>query len=202
MTRKNFFSYYNENKYRLLFRWIDIEKVKFIKNLVKNSNRLKILDLGTGDSSILNTIRQHKFFAGDINFSLLKLCKSKNPFVYCCQFDGDYSLPFKDKTFDIILSVDSIEHIKFPHNLVSESKRLLKPNGSFIVFTPPYDSVQWVIAEKFHNLITQSNSDHITPFTRESLQFLLQTYFSNVTIKKMNCGLTLCGVAREISRKD
>lgn len=198
MTRKDFFDYYFKKKYRFLFRWIDIRKISVLKKIIcSKNNSLKVLDVGSGDAGVLKKCGFKRFFVGDINFALLKLCNRKSPIASCCQFDADKSLPFKDGVFDVVVSIDSIEHMKFPRNLVGEFARVLKTGGVLVIFTPPYDSVQWVVAEKIHKIITQSNADHISPFTRESLRFLLKTYFPKVHIRRLNFGLTMCGIARK-----
>ncbi|MCS7071715.1 MAG: class I SAM-dependent methyltransferase, partial [Anaerolinea sp.] len=46
------------------------------------------------------------------------------------------NLPFSDRTFDVICSFETIEHVPDAHRFLSEVRRLLAPGGVFIVSTP------------------------------------------------------------------
>ena len=50
---------------------------------------------------------------------------------------GDaHGLPFGSDMFDIVISSDSLEHFTQPIVALSEARRVLKPNGSLIVWVP------------------------------------------------------------------
>ncbi|HVR38927.1 MAG TPA: class I SAM-dependent methyltransferase [Thermoanaerobaculia bacterium] len=48
-----------------------------------------------------------------------------------------HHVPFADASFDIILCLDTIEHVPQPHLLGKEIMRILKPGGICMITTPP-----------------------------------------------------------------
>ena len=48
-----------------------------------------------------------------------------------------HALPFKDNSFDIVLSLETLEHIPDPPLFLSEIRRVLKANGKLVMSLPP-----------------------------------------------------------------
>jgi SAM-dependent methyltransferase len=64
------------------------------------------------------------------------------------QIQGDgQSLPFGDQSFNTVISIDVLEHVRHPWKMFTEIKRVLVPGGRLILITPfffwaheePYD---------------------------------------------------------------
>ena len=89
---------------------------------------------------------------------------------------------------------DTIEHSESPRTIVAEVRRLLAPGGVFVVFTPPYDTLAWLVGERIHRILTHRPADHISPFTRESLVHLLRSNFTEWEVGIVNFGLTMYGI--------
>jgi len=49
---------------------------------------------------------------------------------------GEYSLPFDDETFDIVMSANTWEHCRNPFRLCAEMARVLKTGGKMLVCAP------------------------------------------------------------------
>lgn len=195
--RKNFSEYYNQRNLASCCRWIDKKKKKFLQHILATAPTSSlILEIGPGAGTILSAFTEKFHIVGlEINPVLLKKCQKKG--FLCIQGNGDFCLPFKNESVHILIAIDAIEHIQYRHNFLKEAYRVLKKEGRIIIFTPPYDSMVWILAEKIHNWVLQTHSDHVSPFTQESMYMLLSTYFSNVNIIKTNFSLTMIGVGEK-----
>ncbi len=80
----------------------------------------------------------------------------------------DSDLP--DASFDLVVSVEVIEHVEADAKFVSEIARVLKPGGTFLLTTPNGDWVE------------NKNPDHKRHYHKTELQRLLEESFSDVQI--------------------
>jgi ubiquinone/menaquinone biosynthesis C-methylase UbiE len=194
--RESFSGYYDRPTYDALFRWIDIRKISVIRNAIAGLDPgARILDLGCGSGKILSRIARpdDTAIAGDIDLSLLQGARARGATPIRTDFDA--TLPFPDRSLDAALIIDALEHTESPRRIIGELHRVLRPQGILIVFTPPYDSHAWIAAEKVHNTITRRRSDHISPFTRESLEYAVSRWFARYRVGRVNLGLSMYAVA-------
>lgn len=111
------------------------------KNRNQNSTELVILEIGASSGEYLSFIRNRnwqKYVALDIqpgktNPVLMKRLKAEGiTFI-----KGDVSnLPFKNHTFDQILSLCVFAHLENPIQAMGEVYRVLKPGGEFVCVLP------------------------------------------------------------------
>ncbi|MFA5118627.1 MAG: class I SAM-dependent methyltransferase [Candidatus Omnitrophota bacterium] len=80
-------------------------------------------------------------------------------------------LPFRDNSFDTVLSIQALEHVRRPQVLFREAYRVLKKGGCLILTAP----MDWGIHEAPHDYYR---------FTRYGLSYLAATAgFTQVTVK-------------------
>lgn len=57
-------------------------------------------------------------------------------------------LPFEDESFDLVVSFETIEHVKDPEAMLAELRRVLTPSGLLVISTPNND--EYLIDNEFH----------------------------------------------------
>lgn len=109
--------------YNLRYSRIQREKYRIALKGIKLGG--KILDLGAG-TGLLSEFLGTKLISADISLNMLSQCKSNS-----VQTTAE-SLPFKDKSFDAVVSFSALMNFENPENALKEVRRVLKKDGIFI----------------------------------------------------------------------
>lgn len=107
------------------------EALTELSHKYKELKRFCDLGCGSGERTILFCGKNRDIIGIDIKNYMSDFYK-RFKFIEKDIFDS--GLP--DKSFDIILSFDVIEHMDNPNKILKEMKRLLKKNGIIILSTP------------------------------------------------------------------
>jgi ubiquinone/menaquinone biosynthesis C-methylase UbiE len=89
------------------------------------------------------------------------------------------ALPFQSKCFDVVVSFETIEHLKTPEIFLSECRRVLKKGGLFICSTPNKQ-----VTSPFS--IEPVNPFHSHEFYAEEFCGLVKSEFSEVMLYGQN----------------
>jgi len=109
-----------------------------LRQYLPNKNQLEILDVGCGTGSTLKELEKHGHAIGvdvseeAVRFSKLRGCTN----VY--RIDGE-GLFFEDEMFDLLVSLDVIEHITDDCAALSEYYRITKHSGILLLTVPAYN---------------------------------------------------------------
>ena len=87
------------------------------------------LEVGSGGGLVTKSY-QGTIVCTDISFGMCKEAKTIHKLVVCCDAE---KLPFKESTFDGIISTEMIYYLDNPENFISCSHRILKPQGKFLI---------------------------------------------------------------------
>lgn len=180
MNRENFYDTIAEDFDSIMNmydtnRRIEVIFQDFLGNVNLEGKSLLDAGCGTGLFTTKAVERGALVTSIDISPKLVEITKRKNPAVTAIAA-SIMELPFEDKSFDIVMSSDVIEHTPDPYVSTKEMIRVLKPGGKLCVTVPNrtfwYFSVKiankfnlreykglenWVHYEEFKNFLTQNN---------------------------------------------
>ncbi|MDR9410892.1 MAG: class I SAM-dependent methyltransferase [Balneolaceae bacterium] len=116
-----------------------IYKLLNFYNIKYNS---KILDIGCSSGLLLEELYQHGYpknnlYGIDISKDAVNIAKS-NGFENVQIMDGS-ELTFKNESMDVIISSDSLEHIKWDKTALKQWHQCLRPGGMLVVFVPAFN---------------------------------------------------------------
>ncbi|AEH07487.1 class I SAM-dependent methyltransferase [Methanothermococcus okinawensis] len=138
---KNFYEDWNVETLPKYVKILMKMEEKLLTNIITNSDDFKtiykrkntvILDCGCGFGSFYNLTKNLDTIYFDFSYNLLKKFKNIHN-LETNKICGDVSnLPFKTGSFDLVLCINVLEHIKDYKNAINEIKRVLKNNGTAI----------------------------------------------------------------------
>jgi SAM-dependent methyltransferase len=111
-------------------------------------SRSRVLDYGCGQGRYLPEVRKifpkAELFGCDI--SGLNLARQKVPFAQFAEMDNE-TAPYPDNSFDLVISIEVIEHVGDLALAVQEIVRVLEPGGVAVITTPCANrfSLEWFI---------------------------------------------------------
>jgi SAM-dependent methyltransferase len=134
----------------------------------------KVLDYGCNDGhgvSILAS-RAEVVVGLDVSPSALLAARSRIPTASLCLYAGG-SCPFREESFDLVVSCQVIEHIVDCHQYLVDICRVLRPDG-IALFTTPNACIRLEPGE------APWNPFHVKEFTPWELADVLNAYFSRI----------------------
>jgi SAM-dependent methyltransferase len=157
--------------------------VKFVRGLPEAEHAL---DLGCGDGRLTAELRAGAITAADVSEAALRRAAGRLPDAEIARVAPDEPLPFVDGEFELVLCVETIEHVRDVQLFLSEVRRVLRPGGGLALTTPAHDRLTGVrLAVAGFESGFDPLSPHLRFFTRRSLARLLDAMgFDAVSIKR------------------
>jgi 2-polyprenyl-3-methyl-5-hydroxy-6-metoxy-1,4-benzoquinol methylase len=152
----------------------------YVSEIAKLTKNDEILILGSGDGFLENILVQRgfkKLHSADLYFKNMILESNRILSVNLnTTFAEKIQSKFKKK-FDVIIAVETIEHLESTANFLSNCKKLLKDNGRLIVSTPNLNGAtyraDYVLFGKPTYFIQKPGlGDHINPIFPNIMEHL------------------------------
>lgn len=117
--------------------WYRERRFRLNEFLQKLEPKSKLLDIGPAGGAqtimALNRFGEDNTVALEYNFVAAKHCAAKIPLT----INGDGSkIPLKSETIDVVICMDTLEHIQDDYAVLREIKRVLKPHGLLFISVP------------------------------------------------------------------
>ena len=131
---------------------------------------MRIVDVGCGQGKLLRTLRiEHpELILSGCDINPLRNRDESDDFDFRLIPGPDAPLPYPDSFADVVLIVDVLEHVPNPPALLSEIRRILKPDGRMLGFIPAegrrfsaYRFLRFIIADD----VFIKTKDHIQAFS-------------------------------------
>jgi ubiquinone/menaquinone biosynthesis C-methylase UbiE len=164
--------------------------VRFVAGLPPTEHAL---DLGCGDGRLTAKLRAGAITAADVSEVALRRAERRVPEAEIARVTPDAKLPFVDSEFELVLCVETIEHVRDVQLFLSEIRRVLRPGGGLALTTPAISRLS--LLRNFDRTFDPF-SPHIRFFTRRSLATVLEAMGFDVQSIKRSHGTLLVRATR------
>ena len=144
----------NPFKYSLHF-WLF---KKYLKKYLKTKPNDLILDVGCGIGHLLDYLNQFSNNLVGIDADLISLLYAKKTTSAEYVSSKAEKLPFKDNTFDKIISFNVLEHIENEQKVLDEIKRVAKNKAEILIWVPSLEGPR--TNSKLKRLMHEEESGH------------------------------------------
>ena len=148
-----------------------LHRYALASNYIKNKI---VLDIASGEGYGSNLMSEYaEFVYGvDIDRETIENAQAKYKNKNIKFYEGSTSkIPLENKTIDVVISFETIEHHDKHEEMLDEIKRVLKPNGLLIISTPD----KYFYSDKRN----YKNEFHVKELYKNEFIDLINNYFNN-----------------------
>lgn len=151
---QDYYSKAKENGYKMV-KWKDTSRVLFLKQYLTQLTPANgsILDIGCGDMYLSTQLPSYKWTGLDAANEY-----SQGRAVIHDLMSTPY--PIEANSQDTVMCSEVLEHLWEPQKVHHEAFRVLKPGGHYIISTPNFDNLTWVMDHGRDMLFRGTRSDH------------------------------------------
>lgn len=171
--------------YKLIYQteqknwWYKVRRriIQRLINRYKLCQQPMILDVGCGTGLLLKELeRMGKVYGIDSSSLAVSFCKTRG--ISDVKQGDATNIPFDDCTFDVVLALDILEHVKDDYLALREIKRVVKKQGVIIIFVPAFKFL-WGKSDKISRHYRRyAKKELINLIERNNLKILRFSYFN------------------------
>jgi SAM-dependent methyltransferase len=182
MRSSNYQKYNNGNPFSILANNLFLKSIWDIINYVKPEN---ILDIGCGEGFVIRQLikndNKYSVRGVDCNMKYLNMARQLNPDTEFI-LGNIYNLPFLDRTFDLLICLETLEHLKNVDKALFELRRV---TSRYCLVSVPYEPCFTIC--RFLGGKNMSNfgrhPEHVHCFNKRKICETVSAYFN---IKKIS----------------
>lgn len=145
-----------------------------------------ILDIGCGTGSLLRAITESyplvKVVGVDLSVEMLKIARNKQIKDSALIAGQAWCLPFRSKSFDMVVSCNAFHYLRKPEECLAEIARVLKPQGRIVITDWCDDYIACRVCDLFLRVF---NHAHFKTYGRRACKHLLRNAgYSNVEVQR------------------
>jgi 2-polyprenyl-3-methyl-5-hydroxy-6-metoxy-1,4-benzoquinol methylase len=128
----------------------------------------RILELGCGPGHLSNWLQKkgHEVIAADLSEVAIGIAKSRYPDIPFLVLDAQ-DTGFQGSCFQLVLGIETIEHLPYPSKHLQEVYRILDRDGTYILKTPN-KWLDWFFCRIL--LRRDTSKEHVSLFTHGALK--------------------------------
>ncbi|AOR24457.1 class I SAM-dependent methyltransferase [Clostridium taeniosporum] len=158
-----------------------------IINRIVSLKPKKLLDVGCGTGNILMKLSKNtniELSGLDISEKMIEVARRNIGTKAELKVGDSEFMPWKNKTFDVILCNASFHHYPNPEKVLMEMRRLLKSSGTLIIGDP---TAPLFIRQVLNLLCKNSSGGDYRIYNKNAIKKLLNKYgFNTFDFKKIN----------------
>lgn len=156
-------------------------------NILSETPYEKALDLGCGTGEVIKRIldcdSSKRIYGLDISENMIDTASNKLGEKAVLVLGDSEFLPFEDNFFDKVYCCDSFHHYPNPENVLAEIRRVLRPDGVFIMC----DYFASSFLRRLMNVyIKYSHEGDVKIYSEKEIRGMLSKYFSDVKLEQVN----------------
>jgi ubiquinone/menaquinone biosynthesis C-methylase UbiE len=171
--------YYGDS--HALVRWIEHRRLALLRSCARAGHGHAVLEVGCGAGHVLERFPECTRTGVDLSPAMLQRARSRlGPAVTLLRGSAEI-LPLADRTFDIVLCTEVLEHVLHPDRALRELMRVVKADGRVLVSIPNERNIDRakrlirsvpVLRTLLRTLASEDNEWHLHRFDADMLRGL------------------------------